>query len=202
MKRRSFEEIIREDFRWPAAGDLPFVEAINPLENANIAASASTRLVLMMDGYKKGADIMVDQAVQHGSERDFLVCPIIFNYRHFLELSLKFMLATFGRHVEIEANWNTHKLEVLWKDFETMLERFGTSDPDNADPIVAEVIAQFAKIDPGSYSYRYPIDQKGKALPLELTDLYLPTLKDVMQAVANYFTGCDGYLDHLVGSMP
>lgn len=149
MKRNTFEEILRQDFRWPAAGDMPFVESAEALENANIAHGAHTRLVLMMDGYKKGGDIMVERSVEHDADRDFLVCPIIFNYRQFLELSLKYMLATYGRHVEVEANWETHRLEVLWKRFAEMLERYGTTDPDDADPVVAEVVAQFAKIDPG-----------------------------------------------------
>lgn len=202
MKRRTFEEIIHEEFRWPATGDMPFVEAADHLENANIAASARTRLVLMTDGYKKGADLMVAHTLEHEVDRDFLVCPIIFNYRQFLELSLKYMLATYGRHVDVKPNWNSHRLEALWADFATMLERFGTEDPDEADPIVEEVVGQFAKIDPGSYSHRYPVDQKGQPLPLALTDLHLPILRDVMQAVANYFTGCDGYIDNLVGAGP
>jgi hypothetical protein len=79
---------------------------------------------------------------------------------------------------------------------------FVTALHNEADPVVAEVIGQFAKIDPGSYSHRYPVDQKGQPLPLALTDLHLPTLRDVMQAVANYFTGCDGYIDNLVGACP
>lgn len=202
MKRRTFEEIIQEEFRWPAAGDMPFVEAADHLENANIAGGAHTRLVLMMDGYKKGADIMIAHTLEHEVDRDFLVCPIIFNYRQFLELSLKYMLATYGRHVGVKPNWNSHRLEVLWADYAKMLREFGTEDPDDADPIVEEVIAQFAKIDPGSYSHRYPVDQMGQPLPLALTDLHLPTLKDVMQAVANYFTGCDGFLDNLAGAGP
>jgi hypothetical protein len=202
MKRKTFADIIHEEFRWPTVGDKPFVEADDPLENANIGGSDTTRLVLMMEGYRKGADIMVDYASAHRADRDFLVCPIIFNYRQFLELSLKYMLAAFGRHVDVKPNWNSHDLTILWKDFAIMLERFGTEDPDNADPIVAEVVGQFSKIDPGSYSHRYPVDKKGEALPLALTDLHLPTLKDVMNAVSNYFSGCDGYLDHLVGSQP
>lgn len=40
---------------------------------------------------------------------------------------------------------DSHRLELLWADFATMLERFGTEDPDEADPVVAEVIGQFAK---------------------------------------------------------
>src|SRR4051812_12702617 len=86
VKRRTFEEIIHEEFRWPAAGDMPFVQAPDHLENANIAGGAHTRLVLMMEGYKKGADIMIAHTLEHEVDRDFLVCPIIFNYRQFLEL--------------------------------------------------------------------------------------------------------------------
>lgn len=202
MKRRSFEDIIGEEFRWPAAGDAPFVESPDPMENANIAGSARARLVLMTDGYKKGADLMVDHASEDDVDRDFLVCPIIFNYRQFLELSLKYMLATYGPRVGVKANWDSHRLDTLWKAFATMLDRYGTEDPDAADPIVAEVVAQFSKIDPGSYSHRYPVDRQGRPLPLTMTDLHLPTLKDVMKAVANYFTGCDGYLDNLAGAGP
>ena len=59
MRRRTFEDIIQEEFRWPVAGDMPFVDATDPAENANIAHGAHSRLVLMTDGYKKRADIMV-----------------------------------------------------------------------------------------------------------------------------------------------
>jgi len=51
MKRRTFEEIIREEFRWPTTGDMPFIKAADHLKNANIAGGAHTRLVLMMEGY-------------------------------------------------------------------------------------------------------------------------------------------------------
>lgn len=79
---------------------------------------------------------------------------------------------------------------------------YGSDDPDEADPIVGEVILEFAKIDPGSYSYRYPVDQRGNSIPVAYNDLYLPTLADVMKAVEGYFTGCDGYLDNLRSASP
>lgn len=202
MKRRTFEEIIQEQFRWPAAGDIPFVESTAAGANATIAEGLHTRLVLMMDGYKKAADLMVEGALADDSQRDYLVCPIIFNYRQFIELSLKYMLSMYGSHVGISSNWHSHRLEALWTDYALMLERFGSEDPDEADPIVEEVVAQFAKIDPGSYSHRYPVDRDGRPLPLALTELHLPTLRDVMQGVANYFNGCDGFLDNIVGALP
>lgn len=202
MKRMVFADIMNAEFRWPTAGDQAFVAAADPLENANIADDGFTRLVLMMEGYKKAGDLMVDRSIDDPSDRDFLVCPIIFNYRQFIELSLKYIIATYGPTVGVAANWSTHDLETLWAAFTDVLAAYGTSDPDDADPVVARVAAEFAKIDPGSYSHRYPVDRKGKPVPLAIADLHLPTLADVMEGVAGYFTGCDGYLSDVKGAPP
>jgi len=198
----SFAEALKTEIRWPKKGDKPFTPAAEPLDNALIADNEHTRLVLMTDGYKQAADLMVKHATENPSTRDFLVFPILFNYRHFLELSLKYHLATFGRTVDIMPNWASHDLEELFFSFWELLERFGTSDPDEADPIVGEVILEFAKIDPGSYSNRYPVDRKGNPIPIGQSALDLENLADVIKAVDAYFTGTDGYLDHLVGAMP
>lgn len=201
-KRKSFEDILTTEFRWPTAGDKPFVVADDPFDNANIAANEFTRLVLMMTGYKEAADLMVERSANDRPARDTLVFPIIFNYRQFLELSLKYQLATYGPPVGIRPNWETHDLATLWSEFLAMLEHYGTEDPDEADPVVGEIILEFAKIDPRSYSYRYPVDRKGNPVPVAYSDLHLPTLADVMQAVDGYFTGCDGYLDQLRAASP
>lgn len=197
-KRRSFEEILATEFRWPRAGDRAFAVSANSLENANVAIDEAMRLIAMTEGYKMAADIMVDETVEDETTRGLLVFPIIFNYRQFLELSLKYQLACFGPSVGVDPNWKVHDLAKLWAEFLVVLERFGTSDPDHADDIVQETVLEFAKIDPGSYSFRYPVDTKGQPLPIAYTELHLPTLKDVMNAVAGYFSGCDGYLDSLL----
>ncbi|MGH0004120.1 hypothetical protein ACQU0X_28950 [Pseudovibrio ascidiaceicola] len=197
-KRIAFEEILNTEFRWPTLGDKPFVIAEDPFENANIAEDRLTRFVLMKEGYKTAADLMISSSADDRPLRDILVFPIIFNYRQFLELSLKYQLAMYGSAVGISENWKTHDLGVLWSEFLTMLERFGTEDPDKADPVVGQIILEFAKIDPGSYSYRYPVDRRGNPVPLTYTDLHLPNLADVMDGVSGYFIGCDGYLSSLV----
>ena len=201
-KRKSFEELLNTKFRWPRQGDRPFVVVDDPLENVNIADDGFTRLVLMMEGYKKAADLMVQASANDSPKRAALVFPIIFNYRQFLELSLKYQLATYGPAVGIRSNWKSHDLATLWTEFLEMLERYGTEDPDEADPVVGEIILEFAKIDPGSYSYRYPVDRLGNPLPVAHGDLHLPTLAEVIEGVAGYFKGCDGYLDHLLGARP
>ena len=196
-KRRSFEEILKTEFRWPRRGDKAFVTSANPSENANIDESGHSRLVLMTDGYKTAGDLMVEAAGDNDLARDTLVFPIIFNYRHFLEISLKYLLVTYGPTVGIEPNWRSHDLATLWGSVLQMLDRYGTTDPDEADPIVGAIILEFAKIDPASYAYRYPVDRNGKLLPVAQNDLHLPTLADVMNGVSGYFDGCDAYLDNL-----
>jgi hypothetical protein len=196
-KRHVFEELLDTEFRWPVAGDRPFVEATEQADNAVIAEDDFTRLVLMMEGYKRAADLAVNHASGDRFDRDMLVFPILFNYRQFIELSLKYQLATHGRRVGIDANWKTHDLAILWASFRDRLERFGTPDPDEADPVVESVVLEFAKIDPGSYSNRYPVDRQGNALPIAYGAMHLENLADVMKAVAGYFTGCDGYLSDL-----
>lgn len=193
-KRKSFEDILNAGFRWPQQGDKPFVVAEDQFENANIAGDGFTRFVLMMEGYKEAADLMIAASADDLPMRDVLVFPIIFNYRQFLELALKYQIATFGPAVGIEPVWNTHFLDRLWEQFLEMLERYGTEDPDEADPVVGKIILEFAKIDPDSCSYRYPVDRRGDPISVAYSDLHLPTLADVMSAVAGYFSGCDGYL--------
>lgn len=201
-KRKSFEEILNTELRWPRQGDRPFVVADDPFDNAEIASDGFARLVLMMDGYKKAADLMVEESTSDRLTRDMLVFPVIFNYRQFLELSLKFHLATYGPSVGIDPNWRSHDLARLWAKFLEMLHEYGTIDPDEVDPVVGEIVLEFAKIDPGSYAYRYPVDRQGNPLPVAYSDLHLPTLADVMNAVAGYFRGCDGYLKSLRDACP
>lgn len=201
-KRKSFDEILNTDLRWPTKGDVPFVAVDDPYDNANITNDGFARLVLMTEGYKKAADVMVAEASKDRFDRDILVFPIIFNYRQFLELSLKYQLATYGPAVDVKPNWRTHDLASLWSEFQILKERYGTEDPDEADPVVGNIILEFAKIDPRSYSYRYPVDRKGDPISVTYNDLHLETLADVMKAVAGYFSGCDGYFSHLLDASP
>lgn len=196
------EKMLEGEFRWPRRGDQPFTRSGRPLDNACIAPHAHDRLVMMVTGYKLAADVMVERAATDRFDRDALVYPIIFNYRQFIELSLKYLIATYGPTVGVEANWNSHDLADLWKEFAKVLDGYGTDDPDGTDSVVAGMVAEFAKVDPLSFSYRYPVDKKGKPIPVEREELDLAALADAMQALDGYFTGCDGYLDNLQGAGP
>ncbi|NKX41769.1 hypothetical protein HGG71_09870 [Rhodobacteraceae bacterium R_SAG2] len=152
----------------------------------------------MREGYRKSADVLVQQAIDNFREADYLVFPIVFLYRHALELNLKYIINHYGHHVGVGPIWNTHEFENLWPIFLEVLERFGTQDPDQADQIVGGVIAKFGNVDPRSFSFRYPRDNRGEPVPLARDRLDLTRLRDVMSGVFGYFDGTDGYLSDRV----
>ncbi|WGM47826.1 hypothetical protein KOAAANKH_02711 [Brevundimonas sp. NIBR10] len=198
----SFEALLSKPFRWPQAGDRLFTVSPDWDGNATLVKPPHSRMVLMMTGYKRAGDLMVAHATDDRGDRDTLVFPILFNYRQFIELSLKYLIATYGPSVEVEAIWKSHDLSVLWTRFRTVVEGFGVADPDGADEAVGRIVAEFAVVDPGSFSHRYPVDTKGRPIALALDHVDLVALADVMNTVDDYFTGCDGYLDALESAAP
>ena len=188
----SFQDVLNRPFRWPKTGDRALTQSTT-IDGAWLPADRLTRFALITDGYRRAADHLVDQALRDYTERDFLVYPIVFSYRHFIELSLKYLVDSYGSYVGLEANWKTHELDPLWEAFKSMLEKHGVQS-NSADPVVEACIAEFAKIDVRSFSFRYPTDTKGRLISFDVDALDLENLRDVMEGVSNYFTGTDGYL--------
>jgi hypothetical protein len=183
-EKSDFESLLRTDFRWPTEGDAPFTQSENWEQNAYIDRFGHGRIVMMMMGYKLAGDLMVAQVAR---DRHVLVFPVVFNYRQFIELSLKFLIATYGHTVGIAAEWNTHDLKSLWQTFSKVLDGYGHDDAEGTDAIVEEIILEFAKVDPGSFSYRYPVDTKGNPVPLAHQEIDLHRLADVMQGSMGIF---------------
>jgi hypothetical protein len=198
----SFADILTREFRWPKKGDQPFSVSGNWQQNARVVTGVHSRLVIMMGGYKAAADLLVERSQRSGFDRDTLVYPIVFTYRQFIELELKYLIATYGFTVGVKANWKSHDIAFLWSEFAKVLAGYGAEDPDQTHSVVSAIVAEFAKVDPDSYSYRYPVDTQGNEIPLAFEALDLVALKDVMDGVGVFFTGCDGYLDHLQGAGP
>ncbi len=108
---------------------------------------------------------------------DFLAYPIVFLYRHALELYMKAvllvgapMLSIKGRQeVNRETLLNTHSLDVLARELERVFEVYGWEwDFDTPHFHTLEnfraVIAELHDIDARSVAFRYPLDTKGSPL--------------------------------------
>ena len=107
--------------------------------------------------------------------RDPDACPIVFLYRHAVELYLKAiihwgnnLLWLNGKPTVPHKNiFSEHRLRVLLKSvkpilqFRKQLKNWGNSHFDCFRD-VEEVIGELEEFDPGSYSFRYPVDTTGE----------------------------------------
>jgi hypothetical protein len=101
---------------------------------------------------------------------DYEAYPVVFLYRHALELSLKHiifrsrLLAAFKFRDDIDVKIrNTHDLEHLSTSVAYLLPSLFPEEED-IDSVIKKIIstcAEFSEIDPISESYRYPVNKKG-----------------------------------------
>ncbi len=199
-QEKKWESILFSEIHWPQIGDKPFTQSAKLRQNAEINQFGHFRLEYMIDGYKKGADLMVERALKERTERDILIFPIVFCYRHFIELSFKYLINTYGNVVGIESKWNTHNLSELWKTVKNVLKKYMAPDVDGVESIVDKIIAEFEKIDQRSFSFRYPVNTGGQIIEFDREKFDLVNLAKVMNRLEGFFDGCDGYLDDLKSS--
>lgn len=120
---------------------------------------------LFASGYKLAADELVDHALGEIKDMDKLVYPIVFLYRHYLELRLKEIVRQGKDLLQEEGDFRKgrdgHMLALLWDDAkEIMLKIEG--HPAEEFGFCEHVVRSFSG-DPQGAEFRYPENQKGGA---------------------------------------
>ena len=148
------------------------------------------------NGYKRAAEVLIEHVKQTRSDLDSLIYPIVFSYRQYIELGLKQLARNASDLLEEEFSLKrSHDLDLLWNDARSLLERVEAefmpeSDPTDWAPHEA-IIAEFAKVDPLSMSFRYPEDKKGnKAIP-DIIHINVRQLQDLMNTLTELLEGAD-----------
>lgn len=169
---------------WPKEGDKLFGPGKDPKTIA-LLEQWGHGFSLYADGYKKAADIVVEKVAETGSDQDYLLYPVCFLYRHYVELRLK-ELIDLGRRLFSSSNGfpETHKIDSLWSECRPLLEKaFPEGDKSDLD-VIQTCIQEFASVDPKSESFRYPKDKQGKPTLEGLKAIDLKNLSEVMNRLA------------------
>lgn len=172
-----------------------FVMGEDAETNALLWWRGNERWVAYADGYKKAADILVERVIQAASDQDFLVYPICFHYRQYLELRLKGMIAV-GHQLRGTRGQlpNHHDIAKLWKQARAVLEGVWPEEPKSDLDNTEAYIHQFVEVDPRSEAFRYPFYKDGKETLSGLAGINLRNLLEIMGKLADLL---DSALDGL-----
>ena len=176
-----------EDLAWPEKGDLLFTSGDDWWHNACLDRFPNWELYTI--GYKTAADVLVEYVKGSRRDQDVLVFPVVFLYRHYLELCLK-RLIEWGKEL-LDENPDfpkQHELDKLWHVCRPILSRLEPSIPKQDLEAIEEAIRQFCAIDPSSEAFRYPLTKKGqKSISPDVRYINLRQLAEVMEKVASFF---------------
>ncbi len=155
------------------------------------------------EGYRRGATLLVEHVMEHQRDQDYLVYPVIFLYRHHIELALKNIIGHMPYVLDQEftqaeeKHLGKHRLDLLWQNLKPKLgamadiagwARLPNDDLEGIDSYIRQLTA----LDPDSFSFRYTRSKKGApSLPLELKRINLRHFAEMMERLADYLDGLD-----------
>ena len=180
----------------PSAGDVIFQSAANGWDNACLHIGVDGWLTYAL-GYKEAADRLVEQLEAQRRHQDLLVYPIVYLYRHYLEVAIKGLVrqaqTLLGNSVEIPAK---HTIADLWTTCSALLERVSPGDSVEEQRQIGRLLREFATVDPTSTAFRYPVDLKGNQSLSGIRHIDLPNVRDVIGKIAVILNGAAAQMDH------
>lgn len=187
-------------FSYPKKGDDLF-KKIPGFHNACLSPYAGMspcgdNFAKYIAGYKDAADILVKKIIDNNLKPGAKIMPIIFLYRHFIELSLKSIIKYGNQLFNIKSKNDypkIHTITELWKDARNIIERRWPNAEYETLDVVGHIIDQFAIIDPESFSSRYYELKDGSLAMENLSEnqLYIniENMYEIMGSIDNLLSG-------------
>ena len=126
------------------------------------------------DSYQISALNLIQSALENELYRDFHIYPAIFLIRQYIELRLKELIQGLN-HLENHgfAFPTGHDIQGLWKHFLTKRQTLNFVEIEETHfEEMQQLISELSAVDPGSFSFRYPVDIQGvKTQKLEYVNL-------------------------------
>jgi hypothetical protein len=186
---------------WPRQGERLFRWDKDYHFNACLNCIGPT-LATVATSYKEGGDALAHAAHKGDVMLDYAILPIVFLYRQYIELSLKYILET-SRALEGKGFGypKHHNLKELWAEAKGLItQHYGKDTPPEID-YIDPCIEEFHEHDPGSFSFRYPTDKKGNVNLRGLSHINLRNLYETMGRLAAFLDCIGGDLGQKLESM-
>jgi hypothetical protein len=192
----------------PRKSDVLFGSGTDWQANACVASGFDD--IIYQDGYRQAALHLVEHLCYKGSGQDFLVYPIIYLYRHHIELTLKSIIRTAYSLLDEAVTGKSsdpltqHDLSKLWALARPLLNAVSKIADNSAFPLddlegIDSYIRQMHEHDPDGQRFRYPTTRKGTpSLRSDLTSINIRDLSNALEKLADYLEGTDNWLGDLI----
>ncbi|MGA3142292.1 MAG: hypothetical protein ABSF10_04525 [Verrucomicrobiota bacterium] len=174
------------DTLWPKKGDSLITQV-----GGNFLAQTlpSKEWEVYVVAYRMAAEILVERIAEPTILTNLMVFPIVFLYRHYLELRLKTLIqdgnALYGEPAKFTEK--EHHLLTLWGKCRPMVEKRFPHYPKSDLDAVENTLKQFEQLDPLSMAGRYPTDNKaGNPSSLLGIKINLKTFADTVTKTGNF----------------
>jgi hypothetical protein len=195
---KTFSDILTVQHSWPKKGDRLLGSTGGLKIAATFAADQLARDAFLWDGYMAAGAALIDETERRPQYRFVLVYPILFNYRHGLEVAMKWLIERYGSlaNVRLNPTDRDHDLWRLWKQCKEILVAAGSrGDDDESLRTVEQIVKEFHDLDGRAVALRYSKTKDGVAIMLPEGPIDLGNTQRVMEAIDNFFKGVDGMLN-------
>lgn len=175
---QNFESLFKTDTDWHNNACLNYVDDTSGL---------------YIRGYKFAADLLVEHIDRTGSGQDGLVFPIVFSYRHYIELLFKSIIFLGNRLIHDKATppKTVHKIDHLWCDTKGIIrEIWKGKDPDEFK-LINHVICELTKVDSDSFAFRYPKDKYNQKNIPEIFHINVRHFKEMIDRAGLFLEGVE-----------
>lgn len=141
-------------------------------------------------GYRIAAEVLARKVLDEMNNRDTLIFPIVFLYRHYLELRFKEIIEQGCLLVDESSNLKKHHdLFELWKEVKRLIATIWPESPPQSFYKVDKVITDFCSVDRLSDGFRYPIKKNGENTLNGIKRINLRNFYEAMQPVVEILEG-------------
>jgi len=170
-----------DEERFLMSDDLPFTEP-------GFCLNAQSDWGALAFGFKKAADLLVSAQLEIFRHGDYTVYPIVYLYRHHIELALKEIISRGGSLLDPPVGVPPHhSLRRLWTRCKRILKRLDIGDDIPELQPFENSIQQLGKYDQTSESFRYPLKRFGQpALPPDLESIDIENLRRVAEGMSTF----------------
>jgi hypothetical protein len=113
-------------------------------------------------GYFDATRLLLKAVGKTGSVNDLLVYPVCLNFRHAVELFIKYLITDLAKLTRSNAKFHrSHSLDANWSTAMNMIKRTKLDVDADEIKLMTKVVTNIMEVDPNGMIFRYPESIKG-----------------------------------------